>query len=148
MQSYGRTFGKNPSACFHDEFFGGCVGDRKGGKRQITVRTACRASGALLELIVGVFVCLGRMFSEIATISSVVWPGTSLHESSSWSPGDGLRQKFPIADEDSIDILDKMLRFNPTARTPVRELLEPSAFSSHRRHEGQQRRTSCIPATL
>jgi len=46
--------------------------------------------------------------------------------------GDGLRQKFPIADEDSIDILDKMLRFNPTARTPVRELLEHRLFGEVR----------------
>jgi mitogen-activated protein kinase 1/3 len=46
--------------------------------------------------------------------------------------GDGLRSKFPHVDGDSIDILDKMLRFNPGHRMRVPEALEHVLFADIR----------------
>jgi len=46
--------------------------------------------------------------------------------------GDGLRTKFPLSDEDSIDVLGQMLRFNPSQRAPVRQLLEHRLFTEVR----------------
>jgi len=42
--------------------------------------------------------------------------------------GDGFKAKFPHADNDSIEILDKMLRFNPSSRIRVEETLDCALF--------------------
>merc|ERR1719223_841024 len=42
--------------------------------------------------------------------------------------GEGLAAKFPLVEAESIDILDKMLRFNPIDRASVDVLLEHSLF--------------------
>merc|ERR1712012_813973 len=46
--------------------------------------------------------------------------------------GEGLRKKFPAPDDDSIDILDKMLRFNPNSRVKVVDALEHKLFTDVR----------------
>lgn len=46
--------------------------------------------------------------------------------------GDGLRAKFPLVDLDSIDIMDKMLRFNPASRISVQTALEHNLFADIR----------------
>jgi len=47
-------------------------------------------------------------------------------------PGEGLRSKFPAPDDDSIDILFHMLRFNPAARIRVADALEHKLFGEVR----------------
>merc|ERR1711972_394166 len=42
--------------------------------------------------------------------------------------GDGFKSKFPMAEDDSIEILDKMLRFNPSSRIRVEDALECGLF--------------------
>ncbi|CAJ1411422.1 unnamed protein product, partial [Effrenium voratum] len=44
--------------------------------------------------------------------------------------GDGLAAKFPAVDADAIDILNRMLRFNPKDRIAVTEALEHRLFTS------------------
>jgi len=46
--------------------------------------------------------------------------------------GEGLRAKFPQVEDDSIDILNTMLRFNPRERSPVSASLKHSLFASIR----------------
>jgi len=58
--------------------------------------------------------------------------------------GEGLRSKFPYADADSMDILDKMLRFSPRDRIPVTEALGHRIF-----HEIQDaRKETTSPAFI
>ncbi|CAJ1446564.1 unnamed protein product [Effrenium voratum] len=42
--------------------------------------------------------------------------------------GEGIKSKFPRVDDNCVDILDKMLRFNPSARISVAEALEHKLF--------------------
>eukprot|EP00440_Ansanella_granifera_P070785 gb/GFBE01076819.1/.p1 GENE.gb/GFBE01076819.1/~~gb/GFBE01076819.1/.p1 ORF type:complete len:441 (+),score=112.88 gb/GFBE01076819.1/:1-1323(+) len=42
--------------------------------------------------------------------------------------GEGLKSKFPHVDADSVDILDKMLRFNPVSRMSVTQALDHCLF--------------------
>merc|ERR1719491_2542124 len=47
-------------------------------------------------------------------------------------PGEGLRSKFPAPDDDSIDIMDQMLRFNPQSRVKVADAVEHRLFNDVR----------------
>jgi mitogen-activated protein kinase 1/3 len=42
--------------------------------------------------------------------------------------GEGLQARFPMVEPDSIDILNQMLRFNPSSRTAVATMLEHNLF--------------------
>lgn len=44
--------------------------------------------------------------------------------------GDGIKSKFPQVDDDCVDILDKMLRFNPSQRISVAKALEHPLFEA------------------
>mmetsp|Transcript_64501 Transcript_64501/g.135352 ORF Transcript_64501/g.135352 Transcript_64501/m.135352 type:complete len:445 (+) Transcript_64501:163-1497(+) len=46
--------------------------------------------------------------------------------------GEGLAARFPLVDADSVDILEQMLRFNPSSRTPVDRALEHRLFTEIR----------------
>merc|ERR1719148_181043 len=51
--------------------------------------------------------------------------------------GDGLRSKFPAPDDDSIDIMEQMLRFSPSGRVRVPDALEHRLFAELRDRESE-----------
>ncbi|CAK9009028.1 unnamed protein product [Durusdinium trenchii] len=52
--------------------------------------------------------------------------------------GDGIKSKFPCVDDDCVDILDKMLRFNPSLRISVAEALEHPLFEASIRDKSKE----------
>jgi len=58
--------------------------------------------------------------------------------------GEGLKSKFPLVDDDSIDILGQMLQFNPSSRTAVKSALEHKLFAEIRDPEAETTAPSYI----
>eukprot|EP00435_Cladocopium_sp_Y103_P037620 s147_g10.t1 len=52
--------------------------------------------------------------------------------------GDGIKSKFPQVEDDCVDILDKMLRFNPSQRISVAKALEHPLFEASIRDKSKE----------